>query len=175
MNSTLQLFVSVKEVNISTLISTNFEFQCVFCERLWLWGYPTLLALGLIGNALCLVAFVEHKLRIETRFLCTFLAAIESLSLLITFATRWPDSAFGVSPANLHLLLCYTITIANYWLPELASWTLVVISIERVLSGNSSFNSKIIRALNPVSPFRCSRPLERRRKLAHLFEKYCTH
>ena len=138
-NSTLQLLVRVEEVNISMLISTNLEFECVFCEQLWLWGYPTLLALGLTGNALCLVAFAEHKLRIETRFLCTFLAAIESLSLLITFASRWPDSAFGISPANLHLVFCYTITIANYWLPELASWTLVVISIERVLSGNILF------------------------------------
>lgn len=134
-NSTLRLRVNFKEVNLSTLISTNFEFECLFCQQLWLFGYPTLLALGLVGNVLCIMSFAAHKLRRETRFLCTLLAVFDSFTLVTAFATRWPDAAFGISLTNMHPAICHIITIANYSLPELAAWTLIGISIERVLSG----------------------------------------
>ena len=136
-NSTIRLRVSFKEVNLSTLISANFEFECSSCDQLWLWGYPALLALGLIGNALCLVAFAAYKLRRETRLLCTLLAAFDSLALATAFITRWPDAAFDISLVHLHQSVCYIINISNYWLPEVAAWTLVGISVERVLSGRN--------------------------------------
>ena len=137
-NSTNMLSDSLKQVNISSKISTNYEFECVFCKHLWLWGYPSILTLGLIGNALCIVAFAANKLRRETRLLCTLLTVFDSLALILTFATRWPDASFGISPINLHRILCQLFTIANYWLPELSAWTLVEISIERVLSGRQN-------------------------------------
>ena len=143
-NFSLRLRVSFKEVNLSTLISTNFELECAFCEQLWLCGYPILLAFGLVGNALCLVAFAAHKFRRETRYLCTLLATVDSLALVTVFATRWPDAAFDISPVHLHQALCHIITIANYWLPEVAAWTLVGISIERVLSGKSFIISQFM-------------------------------
>lgn len=122
------------ESNSSIIKST---FECTFCGLLWLWGYPTLLAFGLIGNVLCLMAFAAHKLRRETRFLCTLLSVFDTLSLLVVFVFRWPDTAFGISPLNLPSISCHLFIFANYWLPELASWTLVLISIERCLSGEN--------------------------------------
>ena len=126
---------SLKQENISFKIPINNEFECVSCNHLWLWGYPSILTLGLVGNALCIVAFVENKLRWQTRLLCALLTVFDSLALILTFATRWPDVSFGISPVNLHRILCQVFTIANYWLPELSAWTLVEISIERLLSG----------------------------------------
>ena len=134
-NSTNMLSESLGPVNISSQISTSYEFECVSCKHLWLWGYPSILTLGLVGNALCIVAFAANKLRRETRLLCTLLTVFDSLALILTFATRWPDVSFGISPVNLHRILCQLFTIANYWFPELSAWTLVEISIERVLSG----------------------------------------
>lgn len=121
----------------NTLTSTAdfFDFDCTFCTSLWLWGYPTLLALGLFGNVLCLVVFATHKLRHETRILCILLVLFDSLALISTFALRWPDAGFGVSLISLNIIICRVFTVANYWLPELAAWTLVLISLERYLSG----------------------------------------
>lgn len=155
-NSSFDISNSFKESNISSLISTFVEFECTSCDRLWLWGYPTIMALGFVGNALCLVAFAGHKLRRETRVLCTLLAAFDTLALLTAFASRWPDAAFGISPVNLHLLLCYIITFANYWLPELAAWTLVGISIERVFSG-TNFQLLCIIVINHLNKLSLSK------------------
>ena len=131
--------------------SDYFEFVCTSCESIWRWGYPTLLALGLIGNALYLVAFAAHKLRRETRVMYTLLALFDSLSLLFTFTSRWPDAAFGISPINIHPILCNAFIVANYWLPELAAWTLVLMSIERSLSGeNSCCNTLCSYTVNTV-------------------------
>lgn len=149
-NTTLRLRVSFKDVNLSTFISTNYEFRCAFCEQLWFLGYPTLLTLGLVGNLLCLLAFAAHKLRSETRLLCTLLAAFDTLVLFTAFVTRWPVIALDVSPVHLHRVFCHIITIASYWLPELAAWTLVEISIERVLSGISYVIIKFTFCYNGV-------------------------
>lgn len=111
------------------------ELDCILCNRLWRWGYPTLLVLGILGNALCFVAFGAHKLRRETWLLCTLLSLFDSFSLISMFATRWPDAAFNISPINMNQFFCHIFIIVNYWLPELAAWTLVLISIERFLSG----------------------------------------
>ena len=111
----------------------DFEEVCSSCEWLWQIGYPTILALGLTGNALCLVAFAVHKLRRETRLLCSLCAALDSLALITAFSSRWPDAAFGIS--IMHPVLCYVFNTANYSLPELAAWTLVYLSLERFLSG----------------------------------------
>ena len=128
------------ESNTSAYISEMdlFEYECTSCERIWRWGYPTLLALGLLGNALYLVAFSAHKLRRETRVMYTLLALFDSLSLLSAFTSRWPDAAFGISPINIHPILCHVFIVANYWLPDLAAWTLVLMSIERSISGDNS-------------------------------------
>ena len=112
-----------------------FEYECSLCERLWQIGYPTILAVGIVGNALCVVAFAVHKLRRETRLLCSLCAALDSLALVTTFMSRWPDAAFGIS--ILHPALCHVLTTTNYWLPELAAWTLVYLSIDRFLSGTT--------------------------------------
>lgn len=123
------------ESNTSTTEPRLLEFDCSFCEILWRCGYPTLLILGFLGNALCLVAFAAHNLRRETRILCTLLLMFDSLSLLIVFASRWPEAAFGTSLINRHTILCPVFIVMNYWLPELPAWTLVLLSIERCLSG----------------------------------------
>ena len=115
-----------------------FELECKFCQRLWQIGYPTLLAAGLVGNVLCLIAFAAHNLRAETRILCSLCAALDSLALVTAFASRWPDAAFGTSILVMHPILCLVLNSANYWLPELAAWTLVYLSLERILSGKLS-------------------------------------
>ena len=110
-----------------------FEYECSFCERLSQVGYPTILAVGIIGNALCVVAFAVHKLRRETRLLCSLCAALDALTLVSVFVSRWPDTSFGISIT--HPALCHVLTITNFWLPEFAAWTLVYLSIDRFLSG----------------------------------------
>lgn len=111
----------------------NIEFECSSCEQLWQVGYPIILAAGLVGNSLCVVAFARNKLRLETRLLCSLCAAFDSLALVTAFASRWPDAAFGNSIIGPGLSL--VLNTANYWLPELAAWTLVYLSVERYLSG----------------------------------------
>lgn len=114
--------------------------HCGFCERLWQLGYPTLLALGLVGNALCLVVFAlcsKLALRRETRALCSVRAAVDSLALAFAFASRWPLEAFATHTVNANRVLCHVLAIGNYWLPELAAWTLVSLSFERSLAGKS--------------------------------------
>lgn len=110
-------------------------FTCSSCERIWQIGYPSILAFGLIGNALCFAAFAAHKLRHETRLLCSLCAAFDSLALIASFASRWPDAAFGISALN--PVLCHVLVTANYWLPELAAWTLVYLTVERFTSGEN--------------------------------------
>ena len=114
----------------------DFEYECSFCERLWQVGYPTILAAGLIGNALCLLAFAMHKLRRETQLLCSLCAALDSLALVTAFVSRWPDAAFGIYIHG-HPALCHVLFTANYLLPELAAWTFVYLSIDRFLSGKT--------------------------------------
>lgn len=110
-----------------------FEEVCGSCEWLWQIGYPTILAFGLVGNTLSLVAFAVHKLRRETRLLCSLCAALDSLALITAFSSRWPDAAFGIS--IMHPALCYLFNTGNYWLPEFAAWTLAYLSLERFIAG----------------------------------------
>lgn len=134
------ILFSPKNMNVSSSIATSFEFECEICDRLWLWGYPIILVFGLVGNALCIEAFAAHKLRPETRLLCSLLAAFDLTALLLSFVTRWFDTTLEISLLNMHRVLCHLITIANYWIPELAAWTLVGISFERALSGMNLFH-----------------------------------
>ena len=123
----------------------DFEYWCSSCERLWQVGYPTILAAGIVGNALSVLAFAVHKLRRETRLLCSLCAALDSLALVAAFMSRWPDAALGIT--IMHPALCHVLTTANYWLPELAAWTLVYLSINRFLSGNTCETFFILLAL----------------------------
>ena len=136
-NGTLVPFESFNrtEANANRSEPLYFEFECRSCERLWQYSYPTVLAFGLVGNVLCLVAFTAHKLRRETRLLCSLRAVLDALSLTAAFASRWPDAAFGTDIMTLHPGLCQVLLIANYLLPEFAAWALVYLSIERFLSG----------------------------------------
>ena len=128
------------EVN-SNRAEPDFEFECHFCKQLWQYSYPTILLFGLVGNALCLLAYKAHKLRRETRLLCSFRAVLDVLSLNAAFASRWPDAAFGTDIMSLHPALCHLLLVANYWLPEFAAWALVYLSIERFLSGEIFINN----------------------------------
>lgn len=114
----------------------EFEYiECKFCEWLWHYSYPTFLALGLFGNALCILVFTAHNLRRETRILCSLCSAVDSLALVSAFASRWPELTSAISEMN--PALCHALTIANYWLPELAAWMVVYLSLERFLSGET--------------------------------------
>lgn len=118
-----------------TIKSEYDNFECIFCDSLWQLCYPAFLAFGLCGNALCLLAFAAHTLRRETRLVCSVCATLDSLALAFAFASRWPDLTFAVSSMN--PALCHVLTVANYWLPELAAWTVAYSSLERFLSGKT--------------------------------------
>ena len=80
--------VPTKANHFSDIVSWPHIQNCVFCERAWQWGYPLLLVLGLVGNALCIVAFAGPNLRPKTRALCCVLCALDSLALIVAFASR---------------------------------------------------------------------------------------
>ena len=113
------------------------EFECLSCDRIWQYSYPTLLALGLVGNVLCLVAFTAHRMRRETQLLCYLKAILDSFSLVAAFVSRWPDVMFYIDIMTLHPGFCNALIMANYWLPEFSAWTLVYLTIERFLAGKN--------------------------------------
>lgn len=136
-NGTLILSEPFNRIEDNANRSNNFyfEFECRSCDRIWQYGYPTLLALGLVGNVLYLVAFTAHKFRRETQLLCSLKAVLDSLSLVAAFVSRWPDAMFKINTMILYPGLCHVLITANYWLPEFAAWALVYLTIERFLSG----------------------------------------
>ena len=70
------------------IITSTHTQHCVLCDRVWQFGYPLLLVLGLVGNTICLVAFAGPHLRPKTRALCCLLCAFDSFALIVAFVLR---------------------------------------------------------------------------------------
>ena len=88
--------LEINKIEKHTIVKDNFSdtfnrptiHYCTFCHRIWQCCFPLLLVFGLVGNALCLVAFAGPNLRPKTRALCCLLCALDSLSLVVAFITR---------------------------------------------------------------------------------------
>ena len=59
---------ATNKIAVPTRVEDN--FSAIFCHRVWQCGYPLILVLGLVGNALCLVAFAGPNRRPKTRTFC---------------------------------------------------------------------------------------------------------
>ena len=54
--------------------------------------------------------------------------------MIVVVVHRWPAGALEYSLVDVHPVLCNALAYANTWLPELAAWTLVGVSLERLIA-----------------------------------------
>ena len=100
-----------------------------------MYGLPILLALGTLGNILCIVTLRSAKFRLtSTGFLLTALA-FSDMTVLYTGALRqWLIVMFSLDVREMSTASCKIQSFCTYYSVHLSAWTLVLITIERLLS-----------------------------------------
>ena len=107
------------------------------------YGFPVLLALGTLGNCLCMGTLRSDKFRLTSMgFLLSALAFSDLLALYTGALRRWVDAAFLLDVRTVSNAACKIHTFFTYYSIHLSAWTLVLITLERLVAVTApkSFN-----------------------------------
>ena len=101
--------------------------------------YPLLLlVIGIVGNFLGFIITSRKKFKkLSTRNLLRFLAVLDTFYLL-QIVVDYLTNTFNLDIRLISSIWCKAFTYLNYSICPVSSWSLVIISIERVLSITSS-------------------------------------
>ena len=104
-------------------------------EFLWEYVTPVLVFPGIIGNVVCIITLQTKSFRgSATAFLLTALAAVDSVSLLAGALHTWLIHMFTLEVRTMSDPACRLHTFLTYLSVQLSAWTLVLVTLERVVS-----------------------------------------
>ena len=93
---------------------------------------------GFLGNTLSFLVTVKTDLKqLSTAVYLTTLAVTDNIVLLVTAMVHTileSNLVLGASVKSVHSALCLGISFLQYWVPQLSSWCLVAITLERTLA-----------------------------------------
>ena len=104
-------------------------------ELLWQYVTPFLVFPGIIGNVVCIITLQTKSFRgSTTAFLLTALAAVDSVSLLAGALHTWLIHMFTLEVRTMSDPACRLHTFLTYLSVQMSAWTLVLVTLERVVS-----------------------------------------
>ena len=112
---------------------TNTQFD-IFSSRLVTFVYPVIVAFGLIGNALSVLAIANRHCKQSSFSVCVAALSIaDTVSLISISVQAWPKYAFGVNVADSGRVLCKLIVFLSYFSGTISTWLVAAMTIERLL------------------------------------------
>ena len=128
--------INVSQVNSSELQSqTHINTFYLISTRLFLYGIPILVALGSLGNVLCIVTMCSDRFRSTSMaFLLTALSLVDLTALYTAPIRRWLIVMSKFDVRVLSLASCKIHFFLSYYTVHLSAWTLVLITLERLVS-----------------------------------------
>ena len=133
----------------STITADDQEVVLVFwqVEEIKKWykfGSPILIVLGTVGNFLAVVTLQSRlfKSSTSTSFILTILALCEILIMYMSLLRTYLDAVYGIKIRSYSMFGCKFHTFLTYLSRQLASWTLVLLTVERFISVHFPFKCK---------------------------------
>lgn len=113
----------------------GYYWQEKMAGEIYKWGSPFLIIVGTLGNLLS-VTTLQHSLfrSTSTGFILTALAIIDMLFLNTGLMNKWLGSTFGIYVRDFTGIGCKIHVLLSYYLHQLSSWTLILLTFERTIS-----------------------------------------
>lgn len=118
---------------ILRILETFLEFR--ISQYLGIYGYPALIVIGSLGNALSFVVMTRKTMvTVSTCFYMAVLAVADTIVLYFSCLRRWITYLQNYDTSNVSPAGCKTLTFITYWCFQFSSWILVVMTIDRFLA-----------------------------------------
>ena len=113
----------------------DMKLLLTYSENLWRYITPLLVFPGIIGNAVCIITLQTKSFHgSATAFLLTALAVVDTVSLLVGALHVWLVHVTDFDFQTVSDAACRTHTFLTYLSVQLSAWTLVLVTLERVVS-----------------------------------------
>ena len=110
----------------------------------WLYGAPFLVVPGVICNILCIAVLRTAAFRQSaTGFLLAALAGVDIMCLIVGATHAWMRELMEKDVRDMHVLSCKLHAFFSYVCIQMSSWTLVLVTAERVMSVMMPFHVAI--------------------------------
>ena len=104
-------------------------------KTLWRYVTPIIVFPGIICNVICIITLQTKAFRgSATAFLLTALAVVDSVSLLVGALHVWMTHVARLEIRTMSDPVCRIHSFFNYLTVQLSAWTLVLVTLERVIS-----------------------------------------
>lgn len=127
---------TVRELGTSTFPLVEEEYwQDRLTETLGVYVPPFLIIIGTLGNFLSVITLQSRHFRFSsTGFILTALSALDIALLNTGLMRNWLKSAFSIDVRDLSRFSCKVHIFLTYYLHQLASWTLILLTSERTIA-----------------------------------------
>ncbi|KAK2149962.1 hypothetical protein LSH36_428g00027 [Paralvinella palmiformis] len=104
-----------------------------FAANVWIYGSPTLVILGTIGNILVGIVMLQKQRKKHTiSIYLTYLAFLDTVILYTGLSRQWILARYGLDIRNESSWICKLHMFLMYYLIQTEAWLLTCVSIERV-------------------------------------------
>ncbi|KAK2154361.1 hypothetical protein LSH36_270g05108 [Paralvinella palmiformis] len=104
-----------------------------FAATVWIYGSPTLIVLGTIGNILAgMVMMRKRQRKYTTSFYLTYLAFLDTVILYTGLSRQWILARFGLDIRHQTSGVCKLHMFLMYYLVHIEAWLLSCVAIERL-------------------------------------------
>ncbi|XP_064618683.1 thyrotropin-releasing hormone receptor-like isoform X2 [Lineus longissimus] len=131
-----KLDTDVSEINAGNLsfVSCDEQSETVVVDELWTYFSPIILFLGIFGNMMAVLVFVFRRVgKKATRLLLVLLSVFDLLVLLTGLLRHWLFAISGVDVRSSSDAGCAIHKIIVYWSLQCAAFTLVLVTIDRLV------------------------------------------
>jgi hypothetical protein len=126
--------------------------EAAVADRLIVYGYPVVIVVGVVCNTLALITLQSPHFKGKTiRLTLSLLSIVDTLLLVLGMLRLWLIALIQFDVRSVHGVVCDLHTFITYLLPQLSSWTVLLISIERTLVVQMPFWAR--RSFNTVRVF----------------------
>ena len=94
---------------------------------------PLIVLTGVVGNSLCIATLTFAKVTSTAVFLINLAWADLTVTVVGQLCRVFPNTMFGFDTARYHPWICKIWFFLNHSAATISSWTLVAVSIERVI------------------------------------------
>ena len=120
-------------VNVFLYPQKNYLLEIERC--LWVYVTPLLLFPGTLGNILCIITMQTSRFqKTATSFLLSALACVDIVSLYVGGMYMWLYHLAGLDIRTTSNVSCKIVMFLTYLSVHLSAWTLVLVTVERVVS-----------------------------------------
>ena len=121
----------------------DFKIPTGFLLSVWMYSPPILITIGTLGNCITLIVLTNRKCKKSSfTVYLTALAIVDTLILYNFPLNTWLKYVFNFAYETYNIILCKGLAFTSYLLPQISSWMIVVLTMERALCTYSPIKYK---------------------------------